>query len=159
MAKELLSYMTKEPIAYLDSELPFLYKLLGFHKPVSPKDRTFDGEIVVLTDGAGFSTTAHFCALAKYHKLAKLVGNETGGGSVCTDASKDSVLKNTKLRLHYSTRVFRVKTKGEADKHGVKPDVFVPQTTGDLLMGNDAVMEAGLEALSNGVTPISKPVI
>lgn len=147
MAKELLSYITEKQIVYIDSEMPFYYKLLGFHKPVTPQEKPFHGEVVVLTDGAGFSTTAHFCALVKHHKLGTLIGNETGGGTVCTDASKDAVLKNTKLRLHYSTQIFRVKTDGMTDKNVVKPDLFVPLMIEDLLLGNDAIMEAGLKEL------------
>ncbi|MEW8986314.1 MAG: S41 family peptidase [Bacillus sp. (in: firmicutes)] len=144
LAKELLSYLTTQKFDYISSELPFYYRWLGFMKPVTPKDNLPNLEVVVLTDGAVFSTAAHFTALMKYHQLGTVVGAETGGTYICTDGSKDVALKNTRLRLHYSTQLFKVKVKGMSENSGVTPDIEVRPSIEDILKNKDVVMEAGV---------------
>ncbi|MFA6670114.1 MAG: S41 family peptidase [Bacillota bacterium] len=128
-------------------ELPLLQKVVGYTKHVTPADTTFDGDAVVLTDGAGFSTTGHFCALVKHHNLGTLVGSETGATYVCTDSSKDTVINNTRLRLHYSTLVYRVAVDGMSEHEGVKPDIRIAPTIEDILNERDVQMEAALQFL------------
>lgn len=147
MAKELLSYLTTTEFSYFAGDLPLLYDLLGFTKPVKPKDCPFGGDVVVLTDGACFSTTAHLCALLKYHGLATLVGGETGGSFVCTDSARDAVLEHTQLRLHYATQIFEVNVDEIPGNSGIKPDITVESTIGDILNGTDTVMETALKTL------------
>jgi len=147
MAKSLLSHLTAKEFEYLDCDLPPIYNLLGFKKPVSPNETIFNGDVVVLIDGAGFSTTAHLCALIQYHNLGTLVGSETGGSYVCTDGSKDVVLKHTRMRLHYSTLTFKVMVDGFSDGNGVKPDIFVSPTIEDILKNRNPIMENGLKIL------------
>jgi len=147
MAKELLSYLSAKEFSYFDGDLPLLYDILGFTRPIKPKDGIFPGKVVVLTDGACFSTTAHFCALVKYHGLAMLIGDETGGSYVCTDASKDVVLKNTKLRLHYATQTFQVRVDKMSDSSGVIPDIPVSPSIEDIVNSRDTIMEVALEAI------------
>ncbi len=147
IAKALLSHLVNEEIEYFQDELPLLHKVAGYTKPVTPADTTFDGDVVVLTDGAGFSTTAHFCALVKHHNLGTLVGSETGATYVCTDSSKDTVLNNTRLRLHYSTLAYRVAVDGMSEHEGVKPDIRIAPTIEDILNDRDVQMEAALQFL------------
>ena len=45
----------------------------------------FAGNLYVLINGGCFSTTGHFCALLKYTRRAKFVGEETGGTYECND--------------------------------------------------------------------------
>lgn len=147
MAKALLSHLVKKEINYFNGEFPFLYNLMGYDKPVLPKGTSFNGKVVFLTDGACFSTTGHFCALAKYHGLGTFVGSETGGTYVCTDGAKDAVLNNSRLRLHYSTFIFKVAANGLSDTKGVAPDMSISPSIEDLLNERDIQMEKGLQAL------------
>lgn len=147
MAKDLLSHLITEKIEYFNCDLPLIYSVAGFKKLVSPVETTFRGDVVVLTDGAGFSTTAHLCALMKYHKLGTFVGSETGGTYVCTDGSKDVNLNHTRIRLHYSTLPFKVAVEGLVEDKGIKPDISISPTIKDILNNRDVSMEQGLQAL------------
>lgn len=147
MAKELLSYLSEKELVYFDGDLPFLYRLLGFKKNVVPKESLFNKDVAVLTDGACFSTTAHLCSLIQYHNLGILIGSESGGSYVCTDSSRDIVLKNTHLRLHYSTLTFKVKIEDMSENRGVNPDISISPAIEELLNNKDAVMDAALMVL------------
>jgi len=147
LVKTLLSYLIEDKIEYFDGDLPFVYHLLGFMDPISPKEFAFNGDVVVLTDGACFSTTAHLCALIDYYNLGVLVGSETGGSYICTDASKDMALKNTRLRLHYSTLTFKVMSDVLSDKSGINPQIVASPSAEDILTNKDIVMETGIKTL------------
>ncbi len=111
MSEELLSYLISKETQYFteDTELPFLYKYMqGIEKIITPKQNGFDGKTTLLVDGGCFSTCGHFCAVFKQNKLGSIHGSETGGGAVCTDGSQNAILRNTGLRLHYSTHVYKV---------------------------------------------------
>ena len=102
MAQTLLSHIITQKTDYFKCNFPLIYNLMGYQKPVSPSKNNFNGNIVVLTDGAYFSTSGHLCSLIKYHKLGTIVGTETGGTYICTDSSKDSV-----SIIHASTTILR----------------------------------------------------
>lgn len=147
MSKELLSHLITNKMEYFDSKLPIIYNLMGYNKPVSPSKPIFNGNIVTLTNGACFSTTGHFCSLIKYHKLGKLVGSETGGTYVCTDSSKDTILKHTGIRLHYSTLTYKVSVKGLSANKGIEPDIKISPSIEDILNNRDVQMERAIKEL------------
>lgn len=147
MARTLLSHLTEKELPYFDGELPSIYNLMGYQKPIQPAKSVYTGAVTVLTDGGCFSTTGHLLSLLKYHKMATLVGEESGGTFVCSDSSKDVVLKHTGIRLHYSTAVYRVAAEGLPKDEGVKPDIPVEYTLQDILLGQDPVMQAALTSM------------
>ena len=147
MAKELLSHLTTKKMEYLNSDLPFLYNVMGYQKAISPSTTVFKGKTVVLTDGACFSTTGHFCSLFQYHELGTIIGTETGGTYVCTDGSKDILLNNTRIRLHYSTLAFSVAVEGYSDYEGVKPDVDIAPSIDMVLNHRDLILEEAIKNL------------
>jgi len=147
MSRTLLSHLITGETEYFASGLPLMYNLMGYQKPIAPSDVTYDGNTVILTDGACFSTTGHFCAFAKYHNLATLVGSETGGTYVCTDSSKDTALNHTRLRLHYSTQVYQVAVEGFSPDEGVMPDIYVTPSIDDILNDEDVQMQRALAEL------------
>lgn len=147
MSRTLLSYFIKEEIPYFKSELTFLHKLFNYDKPIIPSENSYKGNVVLLTDGANFSTSGHFTAFFKYYKLGKIIGSKTSGSQVCTDSSVDSVLKNTKIRIRYSTMVYRVNADLETDNNGVDPDIEVKYSINDILNNNDIVMKKALDYL------------
>lgn len=147
MAKALLSHLITKKMDYFNSDLPFLYNLMGYQKPILPAATNFQGETAILTDGACFSTTGQFCSLFKYHDLGTVVGMETGGTYVCTDGSEDIILNNTRLRLHYSTLAYKVAVKDMSDIEGVKPDVAISPSVDMLLNHKDLTMEKAINIL------------
>ncbi|MGP3779558.1 S41 family peptidase [Halanaerobium saccharolyticum] len=148
MSKTLLSYLVNKETSYFTNDLPFLQRLLGFADPIEAAENNFEGEIVLLTDGSNFSTAAHFAAFFKYNKLGTIVGSETGGSYVCTDSSKDLVLSNTRMRLHYSTLVYELAVEGLPKNIGIKPDIVVKREINNLLNKKDPQLEQALEILA-----------
>jgi len=147
MAKELLSYLVQEETEYLAGDFPLLHRLFGFDEAVMPAENNFQGELVVLTDGAAFSTTAHFVSIIKYHELGTLVGAETGGTYICSDSSKDLVLDNTRMRIHYSTMVYQTAVSGFAQNKGIEPDHQVDYGIEDIINKRDLHLDKAKEVL------------
>ncbi len=147
MSRTLLSYFIKEEIPYFKSKLTLLHKLFNYDKPIIPNENSYKGSVVLLTDGANFSTAGHLVAFFKHYKLGKIIGSKTSGSQVCTDSSVDSVLKNTKIRIRYSTMVYRVNADLDTDNNGVNPDIEVRYTIDDILNNNDIVMKKSLDYL------------
>jgi C-terminal processing protease CtpA/Prc len=147
MSKTLLSYLVNKETKYFTEDLPFLQRLLGFTDPIETAENNFDGKVVLLTDGANFSTAAHFTSFFKYNKLGTIVGRETGGSYVCTDSSKDMVLSNTRMRLHYSTLVYELAVEGMTKNTGIKPDITIKEDINDILNKKDPQLERAYEIL------------
>lgn len=147
MAQSLISYLVSEKFDYFNCDLPFVYNLMGYGKPISPSENSFKGDVFILVDGAVFSTAGHFCSLVKYHNLGTLVGSKTGGTYICTDSSKKKVLKHTGLRLHYSTKTYTVAVEGLSKNDGVEPDITISPSIDDILNNKDVQMEHVLEIL------------
>jgi len=124
--------------------------LIGFTKPISPAADVFEGKVVVLTDGANFSTAAHFCAMIRYHNLGTLLGSKTDGSFACTDSSKDTVLKNTRMRLHYSTLLYKLAVEGLPKDTGIEPDIKVKGNIESILNNQDLQIERALQFLGVG---------
>ena len=151
MARTLLSYLMTEEVPYFKSELTFLHKLFGYDKPIIPNEKRFNGNVVLLTDGANFSTAGHFTAFFKHYKLGTIIGSKTSGSQVCTDSSVDSVLKNTKIGIRYSTMIYKVNADLDNDNNGVSPDMEIKPSINDILNGNDIVMQKALDYLKNEI--------
>jgi len=147
MSKTLLSYLVSEETEYFTEDLPFLQRLLGFTAPIEAAENNFDGKVILITDGANFSTAAHFTSFFKYNKLGTIVGSETGGSYICTDSSKDMVLKNTRMRLHYSTLAYELAVEGLPKNTGIKADIVVKKGINDILNNRDPQLESALKIL------------
>ena len=147
MSKTLLAYLVNKETDYFTDDLPFLQRLLGFTDPIKPAENNFEGELILITDGANFSTAAHFCSFFKYHKLGTILGSETGGSYVCSDSSKDIVLRNTRMRLHYSTLVYELVVEGLPKNKGIEPDITVKEDINTILNRRDPQLERSLELL------------
>jgi hypothetical protein len=147
MSKTLLSYLVSKETDYFTDDLPFLQRLLGFTDPIEAAENNFDGKVVLITDGANFSTAAHFAAFFKYNKLGTIIGRETAGSYICTDSSKDMVLKNTRMRLHYSTLVYELNVDGLPKNKGIEPDITIKEDINTILNNRDPQMERSLKLL------------
>lgn len=144
----LLSYIEKKPVPYFAEDYG---KYSELAKPVPLALNHFKGEIYTLIDGSIFSTTGHFCALLKYHKIGKFIGTETGATYTCTGNVKYIDLKNTKLILGTAReRRYTAAVKKMDPMKGIEPDHLVEQTQADILEGIDTVMEYVKELIRKG---------
>jgi C-terminal processing protease CtpA/Prc len=65
---------------------------------------------------------------------------------MCSDASREAALKNTGLRLRYSTQVFKTAVEGQKAGVGIEPDILVEWGPEDYMSGDDPVLTAAVEA-------------
>jgi C-terminal processing protease CtpA/Prc len=111
-----------------------------------PAEAAFNGRLYVLMDEAGFSMNGFILSLLKYHGIGTLVGAPSSGGFRCSDSSMNAVLKETGIRVRYSTAMYEVAVSGMEPGIGVAPDILVVPTLDDYLSGRDAALEAALGA-------------
>jgi hypothetical protein len=141
----LFTHLVREPTPYF-AEGTAYYRQLA--QPMPPAANAFSGTLIVLTDGASFSSTGHLCSLLRFHGRATFVGEESGGSWTCTDGSRDTVLPHTAIRLRSSTLAFKTAVAGMPLGRGIVPDVVVTPEIGDLVAGRDPAYEEALKVAS-----------
>jgi hypothetical protein len=134
----LLSYIAPRPIPYFAKPYG---KYGDLAKPIPLADQRFRGNLFILINGKCFSSTAHLCALLKFHNIATFVGSETGGTYTCNDAKTIIPLTNTRLRLQVPQRSFAVAVEGMPKNRGIQPDYPVEPGIEDLIEGRDTILE------------------
>lgn len=142
---ELFKYLIDRPIAFFAKDNPIY--LAPWKRPIRPSPLAFGGKLIVLMDEAAFSMNAFLLSLLRHHGIGTLVGAQSSGGHACSDASVDAVLRNTGLRVRYSTRVFSTAVEDQEPGIGLAPDIPVDWTIDGYLSGRDPVMEAALSIL------------
>jgi hypothetical protein len=131
----LFAHLITKPAPYFAEGTPY-YEALTQALP--PADNAFAGKLLVLANGASFSSTGHLCALLRFLGRGTFIGEETGGSFSCTDGSRDFPLRATGLLLHCSTHEFRVAVTGMTAGRGILPDFEIIPTVADLVSGRDA---------------------
>jgi len=145
-AIELYSYLISEPSPFLGKVSHPLYFM--FRRPVKPNQNSFTGNLYTLMDGACFSTTGQFLALLKHHEIGTLVGEESGGGVICTDSSREITLRNTGVRLYSSSRPYEAAAPSLTGGKGIRPAVEVRLTLADYMYGSDPVLVKTLNLIA-----------
>jgi hypothetical protein len=109
-----------------------------------PKNNRFEGQLYILVNHRSASTTSEFVAVCKSNSVGTLVGEESGGcyeggngASFITMTLPHSKISVSTPLIYYENAVVPVALKGR----GMLPDIEVPQTVDDLLIGRDTVME------------------
>ncbi|MBU0927938.1 MAG: hypothetical protein KKA67_09330 [Spirochaetes bacterium] len=141
---ELFKYLIREPTAFFSNDNPFY--LARWKRPIAPAPEAFGGRLYVLMDEAGFSMSGFLLSLLKYHGIGTLVGAPSSGGYQCSDASMETTLRETGLRLRYSTQVFGTAVSGQEAGIGVQPDLRVDWTLQDYLGDGDPALAAALRS-------------
>ena len=137
-AVPLFSYLEYEPVKYFAEEYG---RYADFAKRIPLAPNHFTGSLYTIVDKHCGSTTGHFCALLKYHKIGKLVGSEGGSTYKCNAKVDEFALKNTHMIVNIARQTYSAAVKDMDKTKGVEPDYFVDQTYKDFLNGKDTVME------------------
>jgi hypothetical protein len=141
----LLGYIETTPVPYFARSYP---QYEQFAKPIPLAERNnFEGNLLILIDGGGFSSTGHLSAVLKYNGIGAFVGQETGGTYTCNDASKEIVLEHTKLRVNLPRMSFTAAVRGMPKNRGILPDYPVEPRIEDILAGRDTIKEYALELI------------
>jgi C-terminal processing protease CtpA/Prc len=177
LGRLLLSYLVDKPFKYYDDlvlnalEFSFLkdtnkakaiaedlverqpngkYRLVkhpnwGEQQPSQP---TFAGRVLILINGASFSTTAEFLSQAHFHKRATFIGEESAGGYYgnTSGAMPQVTLPHSKLTVHVPLVTYYMAVSGYKDAaRGVIPDYPVHYSIEELLEGTDKELAVALE--------------
>jgi hypothetical protein len=141
----LFSYLIPKPLSYFAEEYG---KYAPLASPVAPAENAFQGRLITLINGGCFSSTPHFCALLKYHKIGTFVGTEAGGTYTCNGASKEITLSNTGVIVGICRKAFAAAVEDFPKDRGILPDHSVIPRIGDLVAGRDVQKEYALALLS-----------
>jgi hypothetical protein len=133
----LLAHLADRPFVYLKTGEGYEY----LKQETPPHAVHFSGKVVVLIDGGCFSTSGHFCALARHLGLAEFVGDVGGGTYRCNDNSIEIALAYTGMRLRVARTMYEVAVPDQEVSMGFPPDFLVYPAIGDVLAGRDAQME------------------
>ncbi|MBN1558735.1 hypothetical protein JW998_00695 [candidate division KSB1 bacterium] len=145
-AAELLSYLIQTDFTYF--ELPKEKgEFAPLYQPIAPKKDHFNGDVYALIDGGCLSTTGHFLSLLKYHKIATLIGEESGGSFTCNDGSIQLPLPHTKIILNVPQIRFQTAVIGFKQGEPSLPDFVVKPTLEDFIAGRDAVLDYTLQLI------------
>jgi hypothetical protein len=145
-AVPLFSYLEKESLPYFAEEYG---RYAEFAKPIPLAENHFRGNLYTLIDKHCGSTNGHFCALLKYHKIGKLIGEEGGSTYKCNARTKEIKLDNTKMLVYVPQGTFSAAVKNMDKTKGVEPDYLANQTYKDFLNGKDTVMEFTKDLILN----------
>jgi len=110
------------------------------YKNPNAKEKTYSGDVYVLSDEACFSTTSDFIAMIRDFKLGKIIGQTPGGLPNSFGDCYYFDLPNTKLKISVSHKYF-VRPSGNEQDNDLIPDYIVEQTIEDSKRGIDTVME------------------
>ena len=141
----LFSNLEKEPVSYFANEYG---RYSEFANPIPLAENRFEGNLYTLIDKHCGSTNGHFCALLKYHRIGKLVGEEGGSTYKCNARSKEFTLDNTKMIVNIARATFSAAVEGMDKTKGVEPDYYVEQIYKDFLEGKDTAMDFTLNLIS-----------
>jgi hypothetical protein len=138
-AVHLLSYLEPQPVPYYAEPYG---KYSDLAEPVPLAANHFQGNLYILMDGYSASTTGHFLALLKYHKIGKIIGTPSGSTYKC-NAGKNTefILSNSRLILTFGRTTFAAAVKGMDKTKPILPDYLVNENHQDFLEGKDVYLE------------------
>jgi len=141
----LFRYLINKPIEYFSKDVGSFYGNLT--RPLEPFENAFEGNLWILTDAGCMSSTTHFLALLKYHRIGKLAGSETAGNYRCNDNSKTFTLLNSGIQFTIARKTFSVAVEGQANNRGIIPDFIIEQNLKDIVNNTDTALNYVLDNL------------
>ncbi|CDG39692.1 hypothetical protein ASAP_1647 [Asaia bogorensis] len=114
---------------------------------------SWTGPTYVLADQRSYSSAEMFAAVMQDNRIAKLVGNRTGGDG-CGFMTKNDpiILRHSRLRFRVPN-CMRLRAKGTNEEAGIVPDISVPPTEGE---SERARAERALLAITNDLAGASR---
>jgi len=135
LAADLLSYFVSAPVPYLKE--PDAERYAALLSPQQPKALRFSGKSYFLCNGNSLSSSGHFLALVKYHRLGTVVGEIPGGSFYCNDESKLFDLPNSGLQVSVAQTRLVAAVQGFLPGAEIIPDFVVKPALVDLLNQQD----------------------
>ncbi len=148
-ASELYAYISPSEYIYFDSTEGQHDEFAPLYLPQQQKPNCFQGKIYILMDGGCLSSAGHFLSLIKYHGLATLIGEESGGSFYCNDNSMTLSLPNTGILLNVPRTTFQTAVSGFEKGDPILPDHLINPTLEDYLKESDVEMQFVLDLIEN----------
>jgi cyclophilin family peptidyl-prolyl cis-trans isomerase len=131
-------------------------------KTQKPMKEAYLAPTYVLINGASFSVTAEFAAVAHHLGRAVFIGEETGGAYNGNNSGSFVIitLPNSRLNVGIPMLAYYTAVGSPWPGHGVMPDYHVVPDTGDILSSNDPVMDFALKlTASRSDEPDTVPIV
>jgi len=105
---------------------------------IKPDKNAFEGRVAILVDASNSSATYQMSALLQKHKLATLIGGETGGSSRGITGGQYFFIElpNTKVEVDIPLIAYHT---GITEDVPIYPDIMVKQSLTDVINGVDRV--------------------
>ena len=116
---------------------------------VTPDKNNFQGTAFLISDASNASATAQFLNYAKENKLAKIVGQQTGGNRQGINGGNYYFLRLPNSKIEIDVPVFYFAPFKTRPDESVIPDVVVKSKSDDISKGIDAEISA-IENLIDG---------
>ncbi len=139
VANILLGYLADNPFQYFSDDVPPAFPHLQEDTLVN--ENNYTGEVYVIADGGSLSTSGHFLALFQYHEMGYIVGEESGAGYTCTDASFNTRLPNTNITFRTSSIKWNVDVLDNEVYTGIFPDYEHTPSIDDVINRNDSTLQ------------------
>ena len=110
------------------------------YKNPNAKEKTYRGDVYVLSDEACFSTTSDFIAMIRDFQLGKIIGQTPGGLPNSFGDCYYFDLPNTKIMISVSHKYF-IRPSGNEKDNKLIPDYIIEQTIENSKSGIDTVLE------------------
>jgi hypothetical protein len=114
--------------------------------PLRENPLRFSGDCILLTGRGTFSSAAAFASAFRCYHAGLIVGEETGGITVCYGDLFTFTLPRTGFGFGVSRKKF-VNACGVDDRRGVIPDYTVGSSVDDERSGRDAVLDFAMELM------------
>lgn len=111
---------------------------------IEPEGPRFRGRVSVLCDGSNHSATFGFLQLAQRHRLARLVGEPTGGNQRGLNGGAFFFLRLPGSGIEVDIPLIGSFAPPGTPDAGLQPDVLIRPTPADLAAGRDPVLQAAL---------------
>lgn len=142
------AYYILYPLLYIHPDARKIFTAeIGTHvsyknEPYEPQNNSllFRGNVYLLTSQYTFSAAVDFASAFKCYQMGTILGEETGGLTVCFIDIVHITLPNTKLSCGVSDKK-NINACGKDDGRGVLPDYEVKQSLEDIARNIDTVME------------------
>ena len=117
---------------------------------LEPNGRGYSGRTYVLVDAGNSSATFLLARLLAQERLATLVGQPTGGNLRGTNGGWIAFLRLPRSRIELDLPLKGYFPMDEQPDRGLVPDVVVPESVEDVVLGSDAPLEAVQRLIAAG---------
>ncbi len=116
----------------------------GNGQRLDPSDNHLTGTVYLLTSATNSSAAWQFASALREHKLATLVGQETGGNQkgITANALFFMVLPNTKIEVDVPLMGMDYAEAAKRPDAGIQPDVYVKPSVQAFVQGTDQELDA-----------------